>query len=143
MWKVSQIICMGALAGMSVVDIRFRKVPAEILVLGGIGVIVYQFLFQTHDIYLIIGGALVGILFLFISKVTKEAVGYGDSLAILILGLYMGLWKLLELLTVTFSLFIPAGIICLLTGRLRKKASFPFYPFLTGGYLLTLAAGVI
>lgn len=143
MWKVSQIICLGALAGMSVVDIKFRRVPGEMLILGGIGAILYQCLFHIDDIPLILGGAVVGITFLFISKVTGEGIGYGDSWAILILGLYLGVWKVLELLALSFALFIPAGIICLFAGRLRRKGTFPFYPFLTGGYIITLVTGVL
>lgn len=50
----------------------------------------------------------VGILFLLISKVTEEGFGYGDSLAILILGIYLGFWGLIGVLSGAFLLLVMA-----------------------------------
>ena len=53
---------------------------------------------QTNvgDLAGICAGIGVGVLFLLVSKVTEEAIGYGDSVAIMILGGYLGFWKLWE-----------------------------------------------
>ena len=61
-----------------------------------------QIFIEKGDPLLILGGVGVGIAFLGISRLTREGVGYGDSLAILILGICLGLWKSLAVLTVTF-----------------------------------------
>lgn len=142
MWRVSQIICIGAMAGMSVTDVMFRKVPEAFLILGGAAAILYQCIFGTVEVWLLLGGAGIGCFFLFMSKVTREGIGYGDSWGILVLGLYMGMWNLLGVLLGALSLLLIAAMALLVTGRFKKNASLPFYPFLTGGYVLVLLTGV-
>ena len=88
-------------------------------------------------------GGLSGILFLWISKITNEAIGYGDSLAILILGIYLGIWGLLEVLMTAFFILGIIGLICVVIKRKKKGLAFPFYPFLTVGYLLGVCIGGI
>ena len=46
MWTLSQIIGMGMLSVLSIVDIQFRKVPVEILAAANLAVLVYQIMFQ-------------------------------------------------------------------------------------------------
>lgn len=50
----------------------------------------------------ICAGIGVGVLFLLVSKVTEEAIGYGDSVAIMILGGYLGFWKVVGVLAAAF-----------------------------------------
>lgn len=138
MWEVSQIICIGTLAGMSVTDIKFRKIPVDILVMGGIGAILYHFIAQEMGWSLIAGGIGVGLLFLLISKVTGESMGYGDSWSVLILGIYLGLWGVIEVLTAAFCILAAVGILSLMFSKLSRKSTLPFLPFLTGGYLVCL-----
>ena len=78
---------------------------------------------------------MVGLLLLLISKCTKEAIGYGDSLMILLLGMYLGGMRVLLVL---FWASFLAGIcsLFLLLGRKRKKKeALPFLPFLAVSYL--------
>ena len=39
MWEVGRMMCLGALAGLSVTDIFWRKIPAEFFVMGTAGVL--------------------------------------------------------------------------------------------------------
>ena len=142
MWKVSQVICIGAMAGMSVTDVMFRKVPEAFLILGGAAAILYQCIFRTAEVWLLFGGASIGCFFLFLSKVTREGIGYGDSWGILVLGLYMGMWNLLGVLLGALSLLLITAMVLLATGRFKRNAFLTFYPFLTGGYVLVLLTGV-
>lgn len=143
MWAVSEIICLGSLAGLSVTDIYYRKVSGEILAMGAVGALVYQLCFRQEDLWIVGGGIAVGIFFLFVSRITKEGLGYGDSLAILILGLYMGIWKLLSVLSGAFVLLTVGAIIMLSTKKMSRKYTLPFFPFLTAGYVLYLLGGTL
>mgnify|MGYP000600478300 CR=1 FL=1 len=84
---------------------------------------------QTNvgDLAGICAGIGVGVLFLLVSKVTEEAIGYGDSVAIMILGGYLGFWKVVGVLAAAFfykwSLFGDIGISR--TGE--DDAIFPFF----------------
>ena len=84
MWTISKVLAMAVLTGLSMMDYRIRKVPRDVLLLCMAGVIIYQVLTGNVDWKLSVAGGLSGILFLWISKITNEAIGYGDSLAILI-----------------------------------------------------------
>lgn len=77
---------------------------------------------------------MVGVLFLIISKCTKEAIGYGDSWMILLLGVYLGLWNILWLLSIAFVLSGVMSAFVLRKNKYFSKVSFPFIPFLAVSY---------
>ena len=62
---------------------------------------------------------------------------------ILILGIYLGIWGLLEVLMTAFFILGIIGLICVVIKRKKKGLAFPFYPFLTVGYLLGVCIGGI
>lgn len=132
----SCVICLAALIIVSAIDMKYRKIPVQILAAMNIGAILYQCLCRREDIILIMGGAAAGVVFLFISRVTKEGVGYGDSLGILGLGIYVGLWKLLEILAGAFFILAICAVIIMVRKKMSRKYALPFYPFLTTAYAL-------
>ena len=84
----------------------------------------------------ICAGIGVGVLFFLVSKVTEEAIGYGDSVAIMILGGYLGFWKVVGVLAAAFFTSGVCSVILAFRGRVKTM---PFFPFLTLGYILMLA----
>ncbi len=64
--------------------------------------------------------------------------GYGDSWGVVILGIYLGLWGLIEVLSVTFFMLALFAAVVLSKKKMSAKCGIPFYPFLTGGYLAML-----
>ena len=107
MWTVSRIVAMVILTGLSFMDYKIRKVPRDVLLLCMAGTVLYQAVTQNIDWMVSLGGGLIGMIFIGISKITREAIGYGDSLAILILGIYLGVWGLLEVLETEEESCIP------------------------------------
>ena len=89
------------------------------------------------DLRMLLGGTGVGAVFLLVSRMTGEGVGYGDSWLILILGIYLGMWKLLEVLAGTCLLLAVTSVICLTVKRMSRRCTLPFVPFLAAGYLLS------
>ena len=134
MWTLSQIIGMGMLSVLSIVDIQFRKVPVEILAAANLAVLVYQIMFQREDLWLVLGGVA-------ISWASRQKVGYGDSWAILILGIFLGLWGVLEVLAAAFLLLTLVSVALLARKRMSRRLSVPFYPFLAAGYLISVWGG--
>lgn len=137
MWKISQGICLLGLVELGVEDIRKKRIPGWILGVGIFVSILYQGLTREESLLVILGGAALGLLFLFISKGTREGIGYGDSLGIFALGIYLGIWKLAEVLCVSFFLLFFAAMF-LFFKKKNRKHGIPFYPFLAAGYLLVL-----
>lgn len=143
MWAVSEIICLGSLAGLSISDLYYRKVPSGILAMGAVGALAYQICLRQENIWVLGGGVAVGLFFLFVSRVTREKLGYGDSLAILILGVYLGVWNLLWVLSSAFTLLMLGAIVVLSRKRMSRKYTLPFFPFLTIGYAMYLFARTV
>ena len=117
MCELSQGVWIVYLTCLSVIDIRTRKIPIWLL------------------------GAGVGIAFLGISKITREAFGYGDGIVILILGICLGLWDLLIVLMVSFLGASLIAILLLVWSKGAKKQSMPFIPFLCIGYVAVILMG--
>lgn len=141
MWELNQIVCAGYLCGLSVLDIRSRKMPVWLLACGVGSAFLYQVIAGGQQAVLCVAGAAVGGIFLAVSKITGEAFGYGDSILIFMLGIYLGLWDLLCLLMVSFSLAAGVSVVMLLAKHFRRKTTIPFVPFLCAGYLITFLMG--
>lgn len=135
---MSQITAILVLSVLSVGDIYFRKIPVYILIACNLAAMGYQIYIGREDVWLILGGIGVGILFFLISRVTREEIGYGDSWIILILGIYLGMWRLLEVLSTAFLLLSLTAVVCLSVKRMSRKYKLPFIPFLAAGYLCSI-----
>ena len=136
MWQISRIIGFGFLAGVSAEDIRTRKVPGELLVMMAVLAAVYQIWMTELTWKLVLGGFGMGILFLFISYITREALGYGDSILICILGIFVGAAELIEILMLAWMSVAVVSMMLLMKRRVSKKTSVPFIPFLLVGYCI-------
>lgn len=132
---------MGILAWISVIDLRTRKIPVSLLMILNLLVLIRQICRLSsgrEDAVLIMGGMGVGAVFFLVSRVTKEGIGYGDSWMILILGIYLGVWGLLEVLSYACLLLAAASVVCLSVKKMSAGYTLPFVPFLAAGYLLQI-----
>ncbi len=142
-WTVSRSICLAILAVLSVSDVRKKKVSGKVLLIWGFCTAAYQLLYRPLELWSLAGGVLTGALFLVVSKVTGENFGYGDSLAILILGTYVGFRGLLSILAVAFPLLAAVSMVTLCVKGMNRKSALPFFPFLAAGYLTSLLTGYL
>ena len=124
---------------MAFKDIREHKVSVSMLVLCGIitgivsGLAWFAGILTIWKLHL--AGFMIGLLFVGISKVTREGLGYGDSLLLCVLGGYLGIWSLLELLVITWMFTAIAAGIMLVRTRFKKKTLLPMVPFIAIGYM--------
>jgi leader peptidase (prepilin peptidase)/N-methyltransferase len=83
-----------------------------------------------------------GLFCLMISWISRQALGYGDSLLIAVIGISLGFWPCIW---VSFSGFFWAGIWSgiLLLGRTERKREIPFVPFLLAGFVIQCLGGVL
>lgn len=135
---VSLIISILYLAALSIQDLRNRTVSGKLLAIGMVYAVLFQILWGEQLLSEWLLGAFVGICFIGVSKITKEALGYGDSLLILNLGIYLGIWKLMYLLLIAFAISGVFSIAILIKCHYHKKKTFPFIPFLAAGYVLLM-----
>lgn len=129
------LVALG-LAINGLYDARKREVPLYMVLGIGVMSVLLQLFCVKLALQQILYGLLIGIGFLGMSKITKEAIGYGDSLLIFFLGIYLGGKKLME---VILAASMGTCVFALLCGALlsdwKRKQSVPFIPFLTAAYL--------
>ena len=122
-------------------DIRKRRIPVRVLVLGSIWalicILIRSFSGDTQEketLLQIAGGVAVavlpGIVFLLLSFLTEKKVGYGDGLLLLILGLMEGVTVVG--FTCCMALFLQAlvAVVLVIARKADKQTEIPFVPFL-------------
>lgn len=143
MFELVKIGCGVYLSILSIMDIRVRKVPFWILAVGGIAAVGVRVLQYGRLDFLAVGGAVAGGLFTVVSKITREGFGYGDSLLILVMGVYLGFWELMAVLLGAFLLSALFAMGLLVFGGFDKKRGYPFIPFILASYFIWVWSGGI
>lgn len=115
-------------------DIRKRQISLVSVGIFTLLGLAYQG-FYKKDLPPALLGLLPGILLLAVSRITREALGIGDALLMLVLGIYLGLQSSIEvLLLALFLAAFWAGFLMLICHR-KRDYEFPFVPFLLLGYI--------
>lgn len=141
MFEISQVACGVYLFMLSAADMWMRKLPVWALAAGGAAAGAFRIYDSRIPVILVAAGAAVGVVFLAVSKVTEEGFGYGDSLLILIMGIYLGFWNLLGILLGAFFLSALFAVIALLSHRFSRNTGYPFVPFLMASYMIWMCLG--
>lgn len=135
MCEITNVVVLVMLVACAVCDWKKKEIPLLFLVMMS-GVTVFCLLFcHQGNLWQHVGGILLGSFFFLISRFSKEAIGYGDSWIILLLGLYLGLSVTIELLFVASFVAGVGSLFFLWKKRWRKKATMPFVPFLALAYV--------
>lgn len=131
-WKIKLIrmIIMLFLAIGSYCDIKTRKLPMGFLLLfAGVGLCL-NLMWKYQNMETLVWGVGFGVMFFVISKVTKEAIGCGDAWGILILGILEGGRKTVPIVFAAFVFSSVYGLYKMLTSKMKKRDSMPFFPFM-------------
>lgn len=138
-WINKEMICsiVGCcyLLVLSVQDFRERMISGMLLAVGAAAAVGSQIIWNRYSVWECIGGLLIGLLFIGISRFTREGLGYGDSILITILGIYIGVWNLMYVLLIAFLLSAICAVLILIKFCFHRKKVLPFIPFLTVGYV--------
>lgn len=135
---VKEVVLIGFLFSAAWMDYRKKELPLVFIIAGaGIGIIL-QILSREFSIWNIIIGCLIGVLYLVIGKLTKEAVGYGDGFMLIASGTFLGFQNNVLLLLCGLFLASAFSIGALIFRKMKRKDELPFMPFLFGGYVLLL-----
>lgn len=135
MCQIENWVIFLLLVMCSISDFKKKTMPVVLLVVFSITVLGFAIYGNPVGVRLRVGGALLGMLFLLISKCTREAIGYGDSWLILLLGIQLGY---LEIISVLFAASLLAGVASLFLlwkCHWKRDTSLPFVPFLSISYL--------
>lgn len=83
-----------------------------------------------------------GVVLLLLGRITRQAVGYGDGLLLLVCGLYLGGKEAGVLFVTGLLVLFPISLVLLISGQAKRKTQLPFAPCLLAAYLLWLLLNV-
>ena len=118
------------LAELSAEDVREKKVSVYKVLVFTVLALIYraftnQLLWMEMIINLVPGGMMI-----LLAILTKEGIGYGDGMTVMVLGLWTNVWFTTGVLCVAILLSGIFGSICLIV---TKREVIPFVPFLLVG----------
>lgn len=133
------IILFGYLAVASYTDITTRKISLRLSVITALCCTALQFFLkncQIIDLLIwILCGSIVGLVLLLLGVLTRESIGYGDGISVLVIGIALGLKGSFLICSLAFLLSAVTALF-LIIRKASRKATLPFLPFLCAGYVI-------
>lgn len=129
-------ICLFLILGVcAVVDGLRREIPIVVVWLGiAVAVILrLQGVIDSDNWYAAVLSVIPGAMFWMLSFVTREKVGYGDGWMLVMIGLFVGLWKCFLILLIGLISESAAVLVLLAFQRVSGDRRVPFAPFLLFG----------
>lgn len=126
--KIGFVAALIFVAYLAYQDIREQRVSVLALIIAGSASILYLAAGEQLNPVQVICRSLPGVLLLFVALLSKEEIGYGDGITVLVMGLWIGM--VCSLLVVCIGLFLAGicGTVLLVKGNREKQI--PFVPFL-------------
>lgn len=135
MCKIEEFVILVFLVLCSITDLRLKKIPTVLLLVMSFVVFLFCLVLRRREALDVAGGVFIGVLCFLVSKYTKEAIGYGDSWLLCLLGIHLGGIYLLEVAMAAFFLAGIVSLVGIVWKQWKKTATIPFVPFLTIAYL--------
>lgn len=136
-WLGSTVL-LGVLAITAYRDYKEKCIYLYLpIVAGVIGMLLHIF-FWEHEMTDILLGAGIGGCVMLLARISKESIGIGDGIMLMVSGIYLGFWENMQLF---FSALLLVGVTALFLIVIKKKRRdyrVPFLPFLLVAYLFQL-----
>lgn len=139
-WIIKLVITciLGVLA---IVDFKKKQVSNVLLLIVSGIVIINYVIFKPVTIMSLIGGILVGVILLGISYITRQKIGAGDGLLVMILGAYLGFEGIGVMLLYALTLSAIWSGLLLIIKKVNRHYTIAFIPFIFISYIGVLIHG--
>lgn len=124
------IIFIGICA---IFDWRKMEIPAAVIYGFGAAAFAVVLLFIRPEASSLLYSLIPGMAMLALSMLTRESIGYGDGLAVVILGMLLGIRKCMAAVLTGFLLSAVFALILLIFHKVNGKSRMPYIPFLAAG----------
>lgn len=122
-------------------DVKTRSIRVlEVIVFAVIGLLIDVTL-KPYSWISIAGGVGVGAFVYILSLLTKEKIGKGDAMIVMVSGLYLGFMNTVIVLWLASILAAIIGSVMVKCQGCRMDMEIPFVPFLLGAYLMVYLVG--
>lgn len=115
------------------IDLKHKEIPILVSVMGavvGIGICILE----KREIGSLLLAILPGIVALLFARMSHEALGYGDGVLFVVMGIYLSLENVLEIALIAFGMAGVWALILITICRKERSYQIPFVPFLTSAY---------
>ena len=130
---------------MAQIDYKFKRIPNKLLVLGLIYrviILVFELIFYRDGLVFtilleIIGSMAIGLILLLTLLIVKNGIGMGDVKLFMIMGLFIGVYRLMSALIIIMFIAFFISLYKLIIKKEGKKAEFAFGPSIAIGSLIS------
>lgn len=142
MRQVMQSILLIYLGMASRADLKEKTVSVMGAVCGMLVGLILQWIYEASisGAGTAVIGMTPGLFLLAVAWITKEKVGYGDGLVMMVCGAFLGLFGAVSCLMTALFLSALVALYLLIIKKCGRKKELPFVPFIQWGYLLWLWA---
>ena len=131
-----QIMLASFLTICSVTDILKKQIYIKVIIPFMAAGICFFVINKEVSLPEELGGIFLGLVILFIARISAERIGYGDGLMVMVSGAFLGLFMNIRLLMWAFFISAIASAILLAAKKVSRNTSIPFAPFLLVSYFL-------
>lgn len=119
-------------------DCKEKQIGLNIVLAGAVTGIVLQMAAREARVSDILSGVCVGLLMLFLSWMTRESVGAGDGLILMVSGIFLGFWKNISMFMTALVMTGMVGLFLIAVKKKGRNYRLPFVPFLLAAYLFQI-----
>jgi leader peptidase (prepilin peptidase)/N-methyltransferase len=119
-------------------DIKEQELPVKFLLFFGCLAFLLRLCSPYYSLARGLLGGCAGCIFLVIGYLTKESIGYGDGIGLIILGIFEGWRGMIPLVIIAFLLSAIYGAWNVWGNGKSVKDEIPFYPFLLAAYIVVM-----
>lgn len=135
---LQNIVLLGTLTISAYHDLKEKSVYLYVLLTAAIAGLVLHIIYQNRTIIDILGGSAIGVFVVLLAWMSKESIGVGDGLTLMVCGIFLGFEKNLSLFILAICLSAVAALFLFVVKRKESGYRMPFLPFLLAAYLLLL-----
>ena len=121
----------------ALMDVKNKRIHIALIVIYAAAALIVT-MFGAKSISQIVLGVSVGGILLIIGFLTKWKIGAADGLMLAILGISIGIDRVLIMFFITTLLAFVFAIALIIIKKVNKGKEIPLLPFMLGGYVITL-----
>ena len=136
-FEIALIVALGI---ASIIDLKTKKIPVQ-LVVGMLIAGVFRTMLLVYEtdnikglIFNIILSMIPGLFMLLISFLSKQSIGYGDSLIVLAMSFFLSAEELIGIIMFSMTMAGIVALILIVVAKKKKNYEMAFCPFLILGY---------